>query len=258
MASEQAKVLEVLGVRVDLIQIPDVLKQISFWIANGQMGNYVVFSNAHDLVFSKRDSQVKNAVNHSSLTVADGFSLVLLSRLRGQGLKKRVYGPDLMLEFLRLAQEQGYSNFFYGSTPQTLEFLIKNLKHKFPKLKISGSYSPPFVPLTAPEDARIIEIINQASPDVLWVGLGTPKQQLWMHEHRHKLKVPAMLGVGAAFDFFAKTKPQAPKWIRNHGFEWLFRLITEPKRLWRRYLIDNFLFVYYLITERAPKPKNHY
>lgn len=241
--------MDALGIRLDLVQIPGVIKSVSGWIDDRKWGNYVVLSNANDVVTAKRNVKVRNATNNSSLTVADGISLVLLSRLKGYPLKKRVYGPDLMLELLKLAEIKGYSNFFYGTTQITLDLLTDNLRIKFPKLKIAGVYSPPFAPLSAEEDKKIIELINKVSPEIVWVGLGTPKQQLWMHEHSDKLKVPVMLGVGAAFDFFAGIKPQAPRWIRESGFEWLFRLITEPKRLWRRYLINNLLFVYYVAGE---------
>lgn len=248
---KKSQSLDVMGMRLNLVQIPEVITSISRWIEDKDLGNYIVVFTANDAVAGRRDPEVRNAVNGSSLTVPDGISLVFLARLRGYPLKKRVYGPDLMLEFLILAESRGFSNFFYGTTPETLDILTNELKRRFPGLKISGVYAPPFRPLSGEEDARVIEIINKASPDVLWVGLGTPKQQLWMHEHKDKLRVPVMAGVGAAFDFLAGTKRQAPRWIRESGFEWLFRLITEPKRLWRRYLINNSLFIYYAGKEAA-------
>lgn len=246
-------VLEVIGVRVNLVQISDVIVNISQWIDSGKEGNYVVLTNANDAVAARQDERIRNATNNSSLTVADGISLVLVSWLSGHPIKKRVYGPDLMLEFLRFAELKGYSNFFYGTTPETLKHLIENLKRKFPKLIVAGSFSPPFNALTTQEDQDIVKTINKAAPDVVWVGLGTPKQQLWMYEHRGKLRVPVMIGVGAAFDFLSGLKPQAPRWIRDNGFEWLFRLATEPKRLWRRYLINNLLFIYYLGLEAVSR-----
>lgn len=245
--------LDILGTRIDLVQIPGVVERISGWIENKEQGNYVVLANANDVVASQRDEKVRNATNGSSLTVPDGISLVLLARLKGYSLEKRVYGPDLVLEFLKLAELKGYSNFFYGSTPATLNLLANNLKYRFSKLKIAGMYSPPFRSLNGEEDKIINDIINNASPDVVWVGLGTPKQQLWMYEHKDKLKAPVMVGVGAAFDFLAGVKPQAPRWIRDNGFEWLFRLITEPKRLWRRYLVDCPLFIYYVLLDIISK-----
>jgi N-acetylglucosaminyldiphosphoundecaprenol N-acetyl-beta-D-mannosaminyltransferase len=245
--------LYVIGTRIDLVQIPYVVERISGWIENKELGNYIVVSNAHDVVTGKKDDKVKKAANASSLTVPDGISLVLLARLMGCHIKKRVYGPALMLEFLKLSELRGYSNFFYGTTQETLSLLVNNLRFKFPNIKIVGMHSPPFRPLNEAEDKEIIDIINRVSPDILWVGLGTPKQQLWMYGHKDKLRVPVMVGVGAAFDFLAGIKPQAPRWIGDNGFEWLFRLATEPKRLWRRYLLDYPLFFYYVLRDFITK-----
>ena len=253
----------VLGTRIDAVQMPEVLEKMSEWITSRKYGHYIVLSNAFDVISSKNDVKVRMAANDSALSVPDGISLVWLSRLEGYDLKKRVYGPDLLTECLKASQAEGYSHFFYGSAQKTLSLMVENLKARFPYLKVAGSFAPPFRVLTQEEDEKIIEMINKASPDIVWVGLGCPKQQLWMHEHKDKLNVPVMAGVGAAFDFFAKTKPQAPRWMRDNGFEWLFRLITEPRRLWKRYLIHGSSFVYYVLRERTilwlckGRSKNH-
>jgi len=243
------KSISIYGMRVDPVQIPQVIESMETWVKNKKFGNYIVISNANDAAVSRKDTKVKEAVNQSSLSVPDGFSLVLLSRLNGYPLKRRVYGPDLMQDFFKVSKDKGYSHFFYGSTEATLAKLESELKTDFPDLKIAGFYAPPFRELSQEEDFKIVDRINQASPDVLWVGLGCPKQQIWMFEHKDKLKVPVMVGAGAAFDFLAKTKTQAPSWMREHGFEWLFRLSVEPKRLWKRYLIGNFLFLAYFLRE---------
>lgn len=252
MGSESGKgtkSLYVLGMRVDMVQIPDVLTAMEGWIVNKAHGHDVAVVNAYDAVCCRDDFMVKDAVNHSSLAVPDGISLILLARWHGFPLKKRVYGPDLMLEFLKVAQKKGYTNYFYGSTDEVQEELISNLKSQFPNLKVAGRYAPPFRALTHKEKEKFLADINESSPDILWVSLGCPKQQLWMYRHKEELKTPVMVGVGAAFDFFAKTKPQAPLWVRDNGFEWLFRLLTEPKRLWRRYLISGSVFFYYAAKE---------
>jgi N-acetylglucosaminyldiphosphoundecaprenol N-acetyl-beta-D-mannosaminyltransferase len=246
----------ILGIRIDLVQIPDTIRYIAEWIEKRKFGNYIVVANAYDVVVGCKDAGLKDAVNASSLTVPDGFSLVLLSRFKGFKLKKRVYGPDLMLEALKFSEKSGYSSFFYGATDETLDLLIGNLKVKFPGLKIAGHYAPPFRKLSQEEDKAVVDMINNSEASIVWVGLGCPKQQLWMYEHKDKLKVPVMVGVGAAFDFFAGTKPQAPRWMGEHGFEWLFRLVTEPKRLWRRYLIDYPLFVCYLLADMVKNRSN--
>lgn len=237
--------IDVIGMRLDIVQIPDVINCMSGWIENKEQGNYIVVASAHDAIFAKKDKRVRDATNNSSLSIPDGISLILLARLRGYSLKKRVYGPDLMLKCLKLLELKRYSHFFYGATLQTLSLLVETIKARFPRLKVAGIYAPPFGTLSQEEDKVIIEIINNSTPDIVWVGLGCPKQQLWMYEHKDKLKIPVMVGVGAAFDFLSGTKPQAPKWIRDNGFEWLFRLVTEPKRLWRRYLINGSQFLFY-------------
>lgn len=237
--------IKILGIRVDAVQTPYIIQYMEDCIAKNTGHNYIVVANVDTIMQSKRNPKMQEAVNASSLSIPDGFPLLVMQRLYGNPLGRRAYGPDLMKEFLKMAEKKEYSHFFYGATEATLSKLIKNLKALFPKILIAGVYSPPFRPLTQEEDDRIIEMINKAVPSVLWVGIGCPKQELWMYSHREKLNIPVMVGVGAAFDFFAGIKPQAPRWVRNNGFEWLFRLITEPKRLWRRYLVNGSLFIYY-------------
>lgn len=241
----------VLGMRIDMVQIPDVLCTIENWIRNKLFGNYISVSNVDSAIWSRKNIDFRNAVNNSSLSVPDGKALVLLARLYGYPLKRRVYGPELMEEFCKLANNRGYTNYFYGGTNKTLSKLTENLTVRFPNLKISGACSPPFRDLTCEEDRQIIETINKAKPDVLWVGIGCPKQEIWMYEHKDKLNVAAIVGVGAAFDFHAGTKKQAPYWMREHGLEWFFRLITEPRRLWKRYIVGGAVFIYNIIPDLA-------
>ncbi|MFA7676565.1 MAG: WecB/TagA/CpsF family glycosyltransferase [Candidatus Omnitrophota bacterium] len=246
---EQNTCINISGMKLDIVQIKGVIASMEHWIKNKIYGNYIVVANANDLTMGGRNVKVLQAMNASALTVADGFSLILLARLYGYQLKKRVYGPDLMLELLRVSETKGYSHFFYGSTDNTLNKLTLNLRKKFPRLKITGFYSPPFRELTKQEDEQVVNKINESQSDFLWIGLGCPKQQLWMYEHRKSLKVPVMIGVGAAFDFFAATKPQAPRWIRDNGFEWLFRFMVEPGRLWKRYFLGNLIFLWFFAKE---------
>lgn len=253
--SRNVSSLEILGTRVDAVEIPDIIQYMEDCIVKNIHHNYIVVANADTIIQSSRNLEMQEAVNASSLSIPDGFPLLVMQRLNGKPLKKRAYGPDLMKEFLKISEEKRYSHFFYGATKETLAALTKKLKVLFPEIRISGAYSPPFRPLTPEEDKVIIEMINKAAPDVLWIGIGCPKQELWMCQHSKKLNIPVMAGVGAAFDFLAGTKPQAPPWIRDNGFEWLFRLVTEPKRLWRRYLINYPLFVYYLLAGLFSKPR---
>ncbi len=154
--------LNILGININLVQIPDIVQYVSTWIENNDQGNYVVIANANDIIAAKNSVLVRDAINSSSLSVPDGFSLVLYARLIGQSLKRRAYGPDLMFEFLQLSEKKGYSHFFYGATEKTLGFLIKSLKEHFPNIKIAGTYAPPFRILSPEEDLEIIDVINKA------------------------------------------------------------------------------------------------
>lgn len=241
--------VSILGTRVDCVEIPDVVNIVDRWIQDKIFHKYIVASNANNVVLGVKNGKIRDAANNSALSVPDGISLVMASRFYGFKLKKRVYGPDLMLALLELSEKKGYSSFFYGSTQKNLDLLAEKIRSKFPLLKIAGFYSPPFGPVSKQEDLRISELINTSCADIVWVGLGGPKQDVWMYEHSQSINAPVMIGIGAAFDFLSGAKPQAPRWIRDNGFEWLFRFIAEPGRLWRRYIINNSLFIYYITKE---------
>lgn len=240
---------KVLGVRVDAVQIPDVVHRMSGWIEEGQHGHYVAVTGMHGMVEAQQNEKFKSILNQASLVVADGMPLVWIGRHRGFKLGRRVYGPELMETFCRDTGGR-YSHFFYGGAPGVADHLGQVLSRRF-GIRVSGSYSPPFRPLNAAEVHELAELVEAARPDVLWVGLSTPKQESWMAEYRNLLRVPVMIGVGAAFDFLSGRTSQAPRWMREHGLEWLFRLVTEPRRLWRRYLIGGSRFVWNVALELA-------
>jgi N-acetylglucosaminyldiphosphoundecaprenol N-acetyl-beta-D-mannosaminyltransferase len=175
--------------------------------------------------------------------------LVWLSRRQSRTPVERVYGPDLMLALCAKSIEQGYRHYFYGGAPGVPETLGQTLQTRFPGLQVAGDCSPPFRSLTSAEEIQIINHINQTQADIVWVGLGTPKQDLWMAAHRPRLTAPVLIGVGAAFDFHTGRIPQAPRWMQQNGLEWLFRLYQEPRRLWYRYLIYNPLFVLLILAQ---------
>jgi N-acetylglucosaminyldiphosphoundecaprenol N-acetyl-beta-D-mannosaminyltransferase len=166
---------------------------------------------------------------------------------------ERVYGPDLMLAVCENSLKQGYRHFFYGGAPGVPERLAIQLRTRFDGLQVSGVYSPPFRPLTPEEDKAVVERINATRSDILWVGLSTPKQERWMAEHVRQLNTPVIIGVGAAFDFLAGLKRQAPRWMQSSGLEWCFRLLTEPRRLGRRYLINNPWFLWLILLQLLGK-----
>ena len=234
--------VNILGVRVSAIDMAQALGIIDGWIAHRQQ-HYVCITGVHGIMESQRDEGLRRIHNEAGLVTPDGMPLVWLSRLYGHGHVRRVYGPDLMLALCEHSLSKGYRHFFYGGGEGMPELLANNLRRRFPGLRVVGGYSPPFRPLSGAEDERIVAAINEADPDVVWVGLSTPKQERWMTEHVGRLSAPVLIGVGAAFDFHSGLKKQAPRWMQRSGLEWLFRLATEPKRLWRRYFMNNPLFV---------------
>ena len=242
------KQFTIAGVKVSAINMDDACLALESIIRDKGQG-YVCVCPASTIVECTRDDAVREAVNAAYLATPDGMPLVWMGKIKGFRNISRVYGPDLMSRFLGLAEKGGYSNFFYGSEVGVLKKLRDNLHRRFPDLKIAGEYSPPFRPLTPEEDKEVIDIINRSSPDIVWVAIGNPRQEVWMAEHLGKIKVPVMIGIGAAFDFLAGVKLQAPPFVRNSGFEWLFRLVTEPKRLWKRYLIGNSIFLWLFLKE---------
>jgi len=225
----------VLGVRIQAVQIPDVVHILENWIRERSSSRYIAFTGMHGMAESLHDPRFRQVLNQAGLVVADGMPLVWLARRHGYPLKRRVYGPELTETFCRLTGDR-YRHFFYGGAPGVAEQVAATLERRY-GIAIAGTYSPPFRPLTAEEKDRVALLIDAASPDLLWVGLSTPKQEYWMHEFHDRLRVPVLLGVGAAFDFVVGRVPQAPPWMREHGMEWFFRLVVEPRRLWRRYVV---------------------
>ena len=241
---------KVLGVRVDAVQIPGAVEQLKGWIDQREGCHYVAVTGMHGVMEALHDPNFRVVLNSADLVVPDGMPLVWLGRLNGHNLRRRVYGPEFMMAFCETTDGLGYRHFFYGGKPGVAERLAATLKARFSGLQIAGVCTPPFRALTPAEDEAIVRQIEEAAPDVIWVGLSTPKQEWWMRTHRDRLSVPVMLGVGAAFDFHTGQGRQAPLWMREHGFEWLFRLCMEPRRLWRRYIVYGSEFVCCVALER--------
>jgi len=226
--------VNILGVNVSAINELQALDVIAKWISSCT-SRYVCVTPAHGVMDCWENPDLRCTFNASGLTTPDGMSIVWILKLLGYRHVERVYGPDLMLAVCERSMEEGWSHYFYGGAPTVPETLAEKLADRFPDLQIVGTYSPPFRPLSPQEDREIIHMINAANPDIVWVGLSTPKQERWMAAHLEKLNVPVLIGVGAAFDFLSGRKKQAPRWIQRSGFEWLYRLASEPRRLWRRY-----------------------
>lgn len=240
----------ILGVNISAVQIGDVIRQMDEWIEERSFGHYIAVTNTHVITESWFHPEYKKILNSADFVVPDGMPIVWLGRLGGYSLKRRVYGPELMESFLLDKKGRNRRHFLYGGKPGVAERLMEKLSGSCPELEFVGSYSPPFRPLTEEEDRAVVDMVNGLEPDVVWVGLGAPKQEIWMHEHRYRLRAPLMVGVGAAFDFLSGVKSQAPSLLRENGFEWLWRLMSEPQRLWRRYLLYGPLFVGLVMLEK--------
>lgn len=203
-------------------------------------GDYICVSNVHTTVTASEDEEYRAIQNGGIMAIPDGGPLSSVGRKRGAENMTRTAGPSYMGEVLRIG---GYRHYFYGSTPETLEKLYENLTHDYPQSTIAGMYSPPFRPLTEEEDEQIVARINEVEPDFVWVGLGAPKQEKWMAAHQGKV-CGLMVGVGAGFDYFAGNIERAPEWMQKSNLEWLYRLVQDPRRLFKRYMITNTKFVW--------------
>jgi N-acetylglucosaminyldiphosphoundecaprenol N-acetyl-beta-D-mannosaminyltransferase len=234
---------------VDAIQIPGVILQMRDWIARRGRSHYIAVTGMHGVMEAHHSAEFRGVLDDADMVVPDGMPLVWIGRMRGHSLHRRVYGPELMQRFCQDTARRGYRHFIYGGDADVPEQLAEKLRTLCPGIRIVGADSPPFRALTPEEDAAVVRAINNAAPDVLWIGLGTPKQERWMREHRDSLRVPVMVGVGAAFDFLTARKKQAPLWMQEHGLEWLFRLLQEPRRLWKRYLVGGSEFVFLAALE---------
>lgn len=249
-SSVERTTVELLGAKVDRISLPAAVARIVDWInERPTITRSVVATGFHGLWVGHKDPEFLNILNDADLFCPDGIAPVWLSRLRGEAMPARVPGPRLMTALLEEADRNGYSSFFYGDREDTLESLRRRLDQQYRGHRIVGMYSPPFRQLTDSEDEDVVQMINNAQPDILWVGLGLPKQEVWIHEHRDRLKVPVAIGVGAAFGFLSGRVSRTPQWIGDAGFEWVWRLAAEPKKLWRRDLIDGPQFLYHALLE---------
>lgn len=233
--------LAVLGAPIDLVDYERAVDRIAGW-SQRRESRYVCICNVHSVVTASADASFSAAIASADLATPDGAPVAWMLRRLGAARQRRVTGPDLMSAYMERAQETGESVYFYGSTTETLALLQAELRHRFPRLTIAGADSPPFRELTAAEDRDAVDRINASGAGTVWVSLGCPKQERWMANHRGQVRA-VMIGVGAAFDFHSGRVGRAPPWMRASGLEWLHRLLSEPRRLWRRYLVTNTLFI---------------
>lgn len=236
-----------LGTRIDAADWKRCLGRIARW-ASGRESRYVCMCNVHSIVTARREPAFWPAINSADLALPDGAPVAWCLQRRGFPGQQRISGPDLMWRCCAMAAEKNLAVFMYGCSTETLQRLNARLAREFPGLRLVGSYAPPFRKLTAEEDARVVRMIENSGAQIVFVALGCPKQEAWMAAHRGRIRA-VMIGVGAAFDYHAGVIRRAPQWMREAGMEWLYRLVSEPGRLWRRYLVTNTLFIAYLLGE---------
>ena len=224
-----------LGVGIDVINFEKAIARIEEFI-KGNKSSYVCVNSIQDIMIAQKDKKFKEIINCANMATPDGWPVVWGMRAKRYEQKNRVTGPDLMLRLCEHSLKKGYSHFFYGGEEGVPQLLEKKLKDRFPGLQVAGAYSPPFRPLGEEEDNKVVDMLNKSGANILWVGLGTPKQHFWIRDHLEKVKIPVMIGVGAAFDFHSGRIKRAPRWMQDIGLEWFHRLCKEPRRLWRRYL----------------------
>ncbi len=244
--------LEILGMRVHGPTVDQALDLIEGWIGEPRvLCRTVIVTGFHGLWVGHQDAEYRHFLNDADLFCPDGIAPIWLSRLHGKPLKRRVTGAELLEAFLGRAQEKRLCSYFYGDSEATLVTLRAQINSRFPSAVIAGAFSPPFRALSDAEEAAHVEAINASNADVLWVGLGLPKQERWIARNRHRLNVPVAIGVGAAFRFVAGTVSRAPQWMGDAGFEWVWRFVAEPKKLWRRDIIDGPRFIVAALTDVA-------
>ena len=253
MKKEELQYCTILKTNINVINMEDTLSYIENNLEKLK-GKYICVSNVHTTVMAFRDEEYRKIQNAAAMAIPDGKPLSVISQMRGFADAERGPGPDLMPEIFARSAGKGYRHFFYGSTEETLQQFKQKLEREYSDLQIAGMYAPPFKPLSEEEDQKIVDLINKSHPDFIWVALGAPKQECWMYEHRGKVE-GLMLGLGAAFDFFAGTVKRAPKWMQDMCLEWLFRISQDPKRLLKRYLVTNFSFVYHVWREGRALPR---
>lgn len=227
------KSVDILGVQITPISIDDILTKVDQWVRHRQK-HYICLCPNYSIMISQKHPEFRKALNRATITTADGRAVAWACKFHGYRNAQQVRGADLTRLVCRMAAQKGLSNFFYGGTDALLESLVHNLRQENPQLQVAGTYAPPFRPLTPREKREVVQLINASQPDIVWIGLGAPKQELWMAEHFQDLQASVLIGVGAAFDFLSGVKMEAPRWMQKVALEWLFRLASEPRRLWKR------------------------
>ena len=236
VGGNQHVAIRIVGTPVSLISMNRMLTLLESWVRD-RRDRFVVLRDVHGVMRARRDHELRKAHEVADVVAPDGMPLVWAARAAGADGISRVCGPDLLPAACQYGVGLGWRHYFYGGAPGVAEAMVGHLTKAYPGIQIAGFYSPPFHGMSQEEDEAICAKIRETRPDFVWVGLGTPKQEIWMHEHRGRCGGATMLGIGAAFDIYAGATSRAPRWMQDNGLEWAHRLIHEPKRLWRRYLL---------------------
>lgn len=248
------KRVNIIGADISVTNMEDLITNIKSKINSGDT-DYICVSNVHTTVTARNDEYFKTIINNSFLSVPDGMPLVWAGRKKGYKDIGRTAGPEIMETVFSNSSTKKYKHYFYGSTKETLKLMKDNLISKYPDLNIVGMKESFFRLLTMEEDKELVEEINRLQPDIIWVGIGAPRQEIWMYEHKPTINSSLMIGVGGAFAVYAGIVNRAPRWMQNHGLEWLYRFAKEPGRLWKRYIFTNSGFIFYLLIDRFKNSK---
>lgn len=243
--------MNMLGINLDCLSYEEMYELYDEWLSDKEArSRSVALVNVNCCVSATFDEELRKIYNSADIVGIDSMPFLKWARAFYKKDSDRFYAPDLMLEVASKAKEKGYTFFLYGGMPDAPDKMEAFLQSKFDGIKVVGKYSPPFRPLTPEEDAEVCRMINEAKPDFVWVGLGSPKQDAWIYEHREKIRGTIMIASGATFDFFSGRIKQAPKFIRDSGFEWLYRLTQDFRRLWKRYTVYNVVFIVAFVLQR--------
>lgn len=252
---ERRQSFDAFQVRISIRSFAESINQVLEWASDKARTRLVTFTNVHMLTEGYRSVSFHTIHRQMDLNCPDGMPLVWLGRLRGKQVA-RVCGPDFMLAFFANTFHNDLRHYFYGGKEGVSERLIAKLKIQNPSIQVAGCFVPPFRAISSEEDTAIVNRINESGADIVWVSLGCPKQEIWIHEHRDKLDAPVLIAVGLAFDIIAGDKMRAPKFLRDVGLEWFYRLLQEPQRLGSRYLKSNSLFLYMLFQSMFLRSKD--
>jgi N-acetylglucosaminyldiphosphoundecaprenol N-acetyl-beta-D-mannosaminyltransferase len=242
------KYADVLGVKVSAIDLGIAVDMADRWIAARNRG-YICVTGVHGVMEAQKDAHFMSILNHAFINTPDGMPMSWVGHLQGLSQMDRVFGPDIMAAMCQLSVQRGYRHFLYGGDVGVAELLKETLQRRFPGLLVVGTYTPPFRNLSAAEENDVLTQVRAAKPHILWVGLGTPKQERFMAHYIDRLEVPLLVGVGAAFDYHTGRIRDCPRWVKRAGLQWLHRLLQDPRRLWKRYLRNNPAFVWNIVLQ---------